>query len=252
VNVSATPSEICFWCAKSFPTTEMTDDHCPPRGIFPKRVHRTLRVVRACRGCNGGWGNDSDYLRDWLAYLLKDLDRPEVAEIKATYERARQGRLDRGKLADVWPTRLELINIPERGPLSFRPIGVPDPNSNRIADILTRIIGELNSHGPSIPAGPESTACFRAFLPGVDKYSVALQLLAEEYESTGEGIFKWRYRTNPNDSREIEWLMSFYDYLAFSVQIMAPNATKSTSVFFGDVIDVAKLVNPAPPMNLNR
>lgn len=44
-------SDICVICGKE---PAITDDHIPPKGIFPKPRPSDLITIRACQSCNGG------------------------------------------------------------------------------------------------------------------------------------------------------------------------------------------------------
>ncbi len=54
----------CYLCGT---TTDLTDDHVPPEGFFPKPKPGNLITVRCCRTCNNGWSKDDDAIRLWIS-----------------------------------------------------------------------------------------------------------------------------------------------------------------------------------------
>jgi hypothetical protein len=51
---------LCVYCGEA-PAT--TDDHAPPKGLFPRPRPSDLITVRSCNDCNCGDGEDDDYFR---------------------------------------------------------------------------------------------------------------------------------------------------------------------------------------------
>src|ERR1022692_4959843 len=50
-------------CAYCGTTDDLTQDHVPPRNLFPKPRPSNLITVLACRKCNGGAAKDDEYFR---------------------------------------------------------------------------------------------------------------------------------------------------------------------------------------------
>ena len=51
---------ICPFCAKE---KYLTDDHIPPKNLFPKPRPNTLITVPGCDECNRGNSKDDEYFR---------------------------------------------------------------------------------------------------------------------------------------------------------------------------------------------
>jgi 5-methylcytosine-specific restriction endonuclease McrA len=57
---NAKGSGTCVYCGKVGPTT---DDHIPPKCLFPPPIRHTLPKVPSCWTCNGGSSKDDEYFR---------------------------------------------------------------------------------------------------------------------------------------------------------------------------------------------
>jgi hypothetical protein len=97
----------CGWCVHV--CTKLTEDHVPPRSVFPKRVWSSLPIMPACPDCNSKWKNEAEYFRDYLLIdALAECKHPELLEIRGNYERACQRRLSKGKKRSIFQTDLAL------------------------------------------------------------------------------------------------------------------------------------------------
>jgi|GEM_PF-6470301 hypothetical protein len=56
-------NSYCYICGK--PNAD-SDDHIPPKCLFPKRFHNSIPKVPAHRDCNSQYSNEDTYLRDCL------------------------------------------------------------------------------------------------------------------------------------------------------------------------------------------
>jgi hypothetical protein len=72
-----TSPESCLYCGAP---GEMTDDHVPPKNLFPKPRPDNLVTVPACRDCNGGATKDDEYFRQCLVLADQAHGHPEAAK----------------------------------------------------------------------------------------------------------------------------------------------------------------------------
>lgn len=201
----------CMWCGT---TDAVTDDHCPPKGLFPRRVHYLVPTVPGCRRCNGGWQSDSEYLRDALVVLLENSKHPDLTEIRAAHERAVRHRIERGKAPSIFHDRSDL---------------------SRVNHIMIQITAKLHAYTDLPPVGPELT-CFADYAdPVTPVFATVRQLIAERHESSAGGLFKWRYKIDESDRRQSEWLLSFYDEAIFRVQSVLMGKEPLRSLFLGPI-----------------
>lgn len=57
---------ICPFCLKN---KELTDDHIPPKNLFPKPRPNTLITVKSCKLCNSNTSKDDEYFRLMLTMM---------------------------------------------------------------------------------------------------------------------------------------------------------------------------------------
>ncbi|MXY32976.1 MAG: HNH endonuclease [Boseongicola sp. SB0664_bin_43] len=60
----AEPERECVYCGS---TEQTTDDHVPPKSLFPKPRPSNLITVPCCRKCNHSASKDDEYFRSMLA-----------------------------------------------------------------------------------------------------------------------------------------------------------------------------------------
>ena len=60
---SSDPEDFCVYCGG---TDDLTDDHVPPKTIFPKPRPSGLITVRSCKKCNCGSSRDDEHFRMML------------------------------------------------------------------------------------------------------------------------------------------------------------------------------------------
>jgi hypothetical protein len=65
----------CTYCGKQ---SELTDDHIPPKCLFPPAERKNLLTVPACGSCNLGFSKDDEYFRLMLSIRI-DLPNTEAA-----------------------------------------------------------------------------------------------------------------------------------------------------------------------------
>jgi hypothetical protein len=59
-------------------TEALTDDHIPPKTLFPKARPANLITVRSCRSCNEGASKDDEYFRLVISMRNDSGDHPAV------------------------------------------------------------------------------------------------------------------------------------------------------------------------------
>jgi hypothetical protein len=76
VSVSSQPKKSgqCAYCGKKQP---VTDDHIPPKNLFPKPRGSNLITVPCCEFCRKGWSENDEY------FIL----RCRISLIQTTYGR---------------------------------------------------------------------------------------------------------------------------------------------------------------------
>jgi hypothetical protein len=74
----------CVYCGSM---ADLTDEHVPPKLVFPKPRPSDLITVRACRQCNEAGSKDADYIRIYLSLHPFTKSLPAVALSKSSIRR---------------------------------------------------------------------------------------------------------------------------------------------------------------------
>lgn len=205
--------EMCYWCGGMFGPSEMTNEHCPPKGVFPKHLRQYMQVVRACRGCNESWHLDSDFLRDTLVWgILKDGFYPALTEVRAASLRAREKRAKNG-------LEVATYDWVEENSQKYHADKVP-ANVVRLGHIVMRIYSHIRAPMTDlVDPGPEYCTVWCYLLPSKPFHAEARQFLAEPKYWMAHGLFRWRFVVNPRDPQETEWMFSFYEDAIFAIHV---------------------------------
>jgi hypothetical protein len=230
----------CFWCDRDL---EITEDHVPPKTVFPQRVWSSLPWVPACAECNAAWKKDAEYFRDYL--LTGSLQKCEHAELKVVrekYERARARRVSLGMKKSVFQTDVQVVT---RG-ATDRLYREQRVDLNRIRDVVMRTFSSIyvrcrlrqmhfanETSREVVTLAAEGYQLLIGEIPSTDPaYARALDILATHGSAEyGDGLLKWSCYEYEADRKQKELLISFYD----------------SAIFFGRV---AKLDDNAPSCNV--
>src|SRR5687767_11681538 len=77
--------EFCVYCGG---TADLTDEHGPPKLVFPAPRPNDLITVRACRKCNEAGSKDAEYFRVCLCLNPNSKNTPNVIALKPTVQRS--------------------------------------------------------------------------------------------------------------------------------------------------------------------
>ena len=85
-------TDKCFLCGA---TENLTRDHIPPKGLFPKPRPSNLYTVPCCGPCNNGASNEDEYLRMAASSLINAHPTGKVAferVVESTIQKRRIGK----------------------------------------------------------------------------------------------------------------------------------------------------------------
>lgn len=85
-------ARACVYCGES----AQTDDHVPPKLLFPRPRPSNLITVPSCRSCNAGFETDDEYFRVAIALRRELSDHPEAKGIFAPVIRGLNRPAQRG------------------------------------------------------------------------------------------------------------------------------------------------------------
>src|SRR5262249_13551352 len=78
-------TKSCVYCSS---TKNLTDEHAPPKLIFPEPRPSNLITVPACADCNQQGSKDAEYFRLWLCLNPLTKDMSSVVALKPTVQRS--------------------------------------------------------------------------------------------------------------------------------------------------------------------
>jgi hypothetical protein len=102
----------CVYCGKHGP---VTDDHIPPKNLFPKPRPHNLVTVPSCYPCNEGASKDDEYFRLCLAILENAKGHPARDSILPSVLRSLSRRKATGLSEAFWSSTVYAERISPAG-----------------------------------------------------------------------------------------------------------------------------------------
>jgi hypothetical protein len=211
----------CIYCGSS---ENLTDDHIPPKNLFPEPRTSDLITVPACQGCNKSYEKDDEYFRVALTVIAESLN-PVARDLWLT--KVVGGTLRRSPAMKY--TLLETLRHTE-----FRtPAGVIVGRGqtfrikgNRVNRVVRRIVSALHwLHHGAVPSGDvEMIVAMSPDLerPGLVDRLVPFLLGGQPMRQTGAGVFRYAFDRDEEIPAAGAWLLVFYSAVAFLVTLTPP------------------------------
>ena len=205
----------CVCCGRD---GELTDDHIPPKNLFPKPRPNNLIRVPCCYSCNNTASKDDEYLR---LNITSREDTPISPGAKEVYRTTMRGleRPDRPGLKNDLLSRTYVNAKYSDGGVYLGRVMKYDIDAQRMK-VAKRIVKGLFYHELGRRLSDEYFAF--AISPSEiveasqDLHIVAGQLEEQSERPVGNGdVFTYRYRTLDKDSNVSQWLLVFYRRTAF-------------------------------------
>jgi hypothetical protein len=204
----------CIYCGRK---ARLTDDHIPPKNIFPNPRPSNLITVPACKSCNLSASKDDEYLRLMMVIREDVYEQPGAAEVWKTAYRG----LKRSNSIGLTKHFLSLI---KRVP-TYTQAGLYLGHQvacyvdlSRLDTVVARIIKGLFYHhvGRRLPDTHTSKSFAVDSLmdqdfrkdPTIRKPIEALS--TQPAYTIGNGIFSYKYYLLDDDPDSSIWLISFY------------------------------------------
>lgn len=217
---------MCVYCGIE---DDLTDDHIPPRCLFPAGQRDDLLVIPSCPKCNTGASKDDEYFRNMLAVnehsragevlenaqgaLARSLTRPEADGLRAAF----LGSLHEVEL--ITPTGLY---VETRTAFRLEP--------ERMKRVLQRIGRALffKETGRMLPPDARVDASASWGFPGIpDNASVGFAEAAAmlpALRTLAGGAFKYGGMVGDGNSCASGWLVEFYRGVGFVIRTGPPEA----------------------------
>lgn len=171
----------CAYCGREGP---ITDDHIPPKGLFPVTLQKSLLKIPSCSVCNNGCSKDDEYLRTIIALSANSHRDEALDQVSSTTVRS-LARPEASRFREAIMTGLQETFIQNECGV-FVPATLGSVDLTRLDRAITRIIKGLfyAENGCRLPdnyrvvnyAGAGLTQVPKAIaLPVMEKVSAAME-----------------------------------------------------------------------------
>lgn len=221
----------CVYCGTRDATTQ---DHVPPKALFPKPRPDNMVTVPSCAQCNGGASDDDEYFRFMLATRADVFDNPSVKAVLPKIHRSLHKPAKGGFVTSILDATRELSLVSPQG-LSLGKQMAFEVDLARLDRVVERTTLGLFYKS----AGRRLHSCYsvRSFsesgLRDLDRETKAnlQQRIIPALTSTsptliGDRVFKyWSYSTEDPDTTL--WLLQFYEKVSFLAMTVQSGSTPS-------------------------
>jgi hypothetical protein len=206
-------NQKCIFCQERIATT---DDHIPPKNLFPKPRPSNLITVPACDQCNIGTSSDDEYLR--LTIVVRD-DTHEHTSAKQAWKTAYRGlsRKTQPRLAYKLIENIKRVDSYSEAGIYLGKRTILNIDYTRVEAILNKIVRGLFYHVVGNPL-PNSYMVKVFALEGLTdevrtdaKLAMPIQIVMEQSPTIiGDNVFSYRHKFFEDDDFAAIWLIEFY------------------------------------------
>jgi len=198
----------CAYCGRISP---VTDDHIPPKNLFPKPRSSNLITVPCCVPCYEGWSKDDEYFRAAILSSAKVSNEPLAQGVMGPLLRS-VGRSP--GFAHLLINSIEEIKVvAEEGTY----LGKEDAlklDVARIDRVGQRIIRGLFFHEKKLPLPENYQARAKIQQFGIEPILEKLQgIQFPILRIIQDGVFSYTFRDSDEDPNSGIWLLLFYKNL---------------------------------------
>ena len=211
----------CVYCGA---VGTLTDDHVPPRNLFPRDPPKNLVKVPCCYACNQAASKDDEYFRLVVAARDDLREHSVVREILPKAIRSLANPAKRGFSAAFLKTLRKVPAYTASGLYAgYR--GAYDVNLRRLDAVVARIVKGLfyKQSGRRLPDNYEVTVLSEDGLKGAGPTELAelSRMLAAIFSAgarTGfrTSVFGYVSTVDSADPNTSAWLLTFYERVAFA------------------------------------
>ncbi len=205
----------CVYCGTS---ETLTDDHVPPRCLFPEPYPPDLITVAACRNCNDGFSKHDEYFRLFLTVTDIAKGNPDREAVLPRVGRSFERSEARGFRRAFFSNVREIERFSDSG--IYVGVGrVYSGDGMRLDGTVNRIVKGLFfvEKGYRLPDDHIVNALGWTRVPNLDKQVQEatrefVELLYDEAPPREVGkTFAYRWLQSPNGPSRSIWLLSFYE-----------------------------------------
>jgi hypothetical protein len=217
----------CVYCGKA---GDVSDEHVPPKNLFPSPRPSNLITVPSCKECNGKASKDDEYLRLVLSMRCDTSDHPEVLKNKPKIQRSFQRPEQKGFRASF----LNSLDVVD----SRTPAGIDCGKTlaflvdmKRVNDEIKRITRGLfyKEKERRLPDNYQVWACCNdiinehpLFLGTFMMKDIITSTLQGKSLTIGNDVFRYWCRFDVDEENISTWVLSFYGRVNF-LALTIPN-----------------------------
>ena len=218
--------DSCVYCG----ATASTDDHVPPKNVFPKPRPSNLVTVRSCQPCNNGESKNDEYFRAILVMHEDAGSTPTGANCWQTVCRSLHRPEARRFTRSLANSLFELDDVTPGGLYLGTGTAIKiDPS--RINRVIERTVRGLffKHFGRPMPFDDVvrsfSDYTFKSYPESTQKQLGALvnQITSQKRHRIGDDIFEYSFMNVHDHDTTTAWAMRFYNSVYFVAMNVPPN-----------------------------
>ena len=206
----------CFYCGL---IRDCSEEHVPPKGLFPKRLEPLVPTIDACEQCNNSWSRFDAYFMDALYWfrgawsvgspLLQEL----TALVGARFAKRRANGVNE-TLVHIGPTAQVPIHdrlVAQLPSGQFLALDLHKLRWVACRCISTMFMLENSFHHHSKWFRVSTTLLYEPD----DELRAAMALATMQRGAFVDGAFQYAFARDPHDPRNTQWVLSFFECVYF-------------------------------------
>lgn len=200
---------ICTYCGES---GRRTDDHIPPKNLFPDPKPSDLITVPCCEGCNRDASLDDEYFRLVTVFRHEISGHPAARALWPTVFRSLDMPQKR-RFRTAFLKTLRPVQLRSPAGLHLGESGVFQSNVHRTSKVIDRITRGLYYHEfrSRLPRSTEVLVLSDIDLSDPEQLSMIQGFSGVPAKNIGGGVFSYRYIAPPEAPATTAWLFIFYE-----------------------------------------
>lgn len=210
VRQGAEPPRLCIYCCAR---PAETDDHVPPKCLFPRPRPSNLITVPSCRTCNQGAGSDEEY---FLASIMFTQAGSSPAGRLLWQQKLRRMYAKNLGLRYRIAASLQQVNLVTPAGLFLGRRFAQNPDFARLESVVVKIVRGLYYMEHGAPLSPQTTV--DALFLRSDREREVVQThgrMLRDGQRTWPGIFSYRANRVEDYPQGSMWELRFYDFVSF-------------------------------------
>jgi hypothetical protein len=201
----------------------ITDDHVPPRNLFPPPRPNNLLVVPSCLKCNQGASLDDEYFRLTLTFRDDTYEHPAVQRLLPSVLRSLQ-KPKKLKFSRAFLRSVAKVDVNTKAGIYIGRRSAYNVDLTRLDRVAARIAKGLFYHerGSRLPNGYEMISYNESGMAHVSEeialniqQRILVPLWSAPERVIGPNIFSYRFRFVESDPNLSAWLLTFFKTVGF-------------------------------------